>query len=108
MNRPRAVRSSAAILKLLGLGAATTTDPVVLLRAWSSRPVTHVVIDFSVGGVNRDLLPQGTLSARFAVSAACDVSRETRRRVILSIHDCYVLVEGGEVVGVINMQEGLA
>jgi len=105
---PRRVRSSAAILKLLGLHPATTTDPVVLLPMWSSRPVPHVVIDASNGGVNRHLLPKGSLSARRMVSAACDVSRETGRRVILSIRGCCVLVEGGDVVGVITLYEGLA
>lgn len=87
MTGPRRVRSSAAILKLLGLHPATTTDPVVLLRMWSSRRVP-LIIDASNGGVNRHLLPKGSLSARRMVGAACDLSRESGRRVILSIRGC--------------------
>jgi hypothetical protein len=105
---PLRLRSSAAVLKLLGLDPATTTDPVVLLRSWSSEPIPHVVIDVSNDGVNRHLLPKGSLSPRRVVSAACDVSRESGRRVILAIRDCYVLVEGGDVIGVISMHEALS
>lgn len=98
--------SSVAHLKHLGLDRSTSTDPVALLRQWSSRSASHLVIENKRGGVNRCLLPPEVLSERRAVASACDLSRETSRRIILVVALCYVLIEDGTVTGIINLSEG--
>ena len=88
--------------------SGSITDAAELYRRWSSSKVEYDLIDVVARGSNRTLLPPRIRSARKVIPAACELTRASRRRAVLILDPLHVvLIEAGEVLGVIDLTNKL-
>lgn len=88
--------------------AGSITDPLELYRRWSSSKVGYDLIEVAARGLNHTLLPPRVRSARRTIPAACELTRSSGRRAVLILDPLHVvLIEAGEVLGVLDLTNKL-